>query len=83
MAIDFQPSLQDLQQHEFELEEGRRRFLRDRGWNYTSDHPGCVWLWDKVVDGKTYCVDEHVAVGFEEWWENLKESEELFEEDDG
>lgn len=59
-------TLSDIERLELDLDQAQKSFLRDRGWNFTSGHPGCVWLWDKTIDGKMYCVDQHVALIFEE-----------------
>jgi hypothetical protein len=41
-------------------------FLRRRGWLYTSSTPGSLWLWEKVVDGRTLLVMTETALSIEE-----------------
>lgn len=37
------------------------RWLRDRGWKYSSDNPGALWLWEKSVDGALIKANAGVA----------------------
>lgn len=42
------------------------KILRARGWEYTSDSPGCYWLWQKKLkDGRTVLCTLETAVRFE------------------
>ena len=56
---------------EFEVD----RFLRSRGWNHTSDTPGCYWLWEKAIDGRTLLVSKEYALRYEEQNEPSDEDE--------
>jgi hypothetical protein len=56
--------LEDLERLESELDTVRSRLLESYGWEYTCQTPGSVWLWQKVVDGKTLLVTESVALDF-------------------
>jgi len=33
-----------------ELEAAQHRYLRSHGWRYTSDTPGCLWMWVKLCE---------------------------------
>jgi len=65
-------TVQDLRDAADQLESDRANFLRRRGWKYTSDNPGSIWLWSKKVEGVEWRVPEHTAIGFEEFWENVE-----------
>jgi len=41
-------------------------FLRSRGWEYTCDTPGSLWLFRKAVGGKTLLVDADTALHIEQ-----------------
>jgi len=38
------------------------RYLREHGWNYTSNTPGCFWLWTREWDGKVLAVSKELAL---------------------
>jgi hypothetical protein len=39
------------------------KLLRTRGWKYTSNTPGCFWLWEKQLsDGRTLLLPTDMAV---------------------
>jgi len=37
----------DIEDAAFELEQCKARYLRSHGWRYTSESPGCIWMWIK------------------------------------
>jgi hypothetical protein len=62
----------------WELETELREFLEKRGWQYTSDTPGCIWMMvKKIPDGRTIICTPSLAQAFEE-----KLCEEEYDEDD-
>ena len=70
-------TFEKLEDMESELDQARDQYLRERGWNWRCDHPGAIWLWHKVFNGREYMVDQHTALFLE------RESEELpFDDDD-
>jgi hypothetical protein len=48
------------------LETLKRNFLRDRGWEYSSNHPGSLWLFSKIIGRKLYVCDQTTAIALEE-----------------
>ena len=40
-------------------------FLRGQGWTESCDHPGCLWLWVREIEGKTYRCDRDTALSLE------------------
>jgi len=51
-----------------------REYLTTNGWQYTSRHPGSMWLWTltKEAEGAepiTYAVQESVALQIQRYWE--------------
>lgn len=54
-----------------ELENVTRRYLLERGWNYTSQTPGCYWMWQKKLpDGRDALVDQQMALNVQDWLDN-------------
>ena len=49
-----------------EVEFGIAAFLRAKGWRHTSSTPGCFWLWEKTIDGRTFLTDRTHALGIQE-----------------
>lgn len=42
------------------------RYLRSHGWTYTSDTPGCHWLWRKATPkGETLLVGTELAIAIQ------------------
>jgi hypothetical protein len=39
--------------------------LRKSGWEHSSDHPGCIWLWTKTIRGRKYSVPKPTAIWME------------------
>ncbi len=53
------------QQHE-DASSKLDTILRKRGWKYTSNTPGSIWLWEKKLpDGRTALVNVGTAIDFE------------------
>jgi hypothetical protein len=54
-----------------ELRAAITRFLEECGWEYSSDHPGGIWLYERTLqDGSNYIVDEVTALDLQaalEW----------------
>lgn len=48
-----------------ELQTARENFLRSRGWAYTSNHPGCLWLYEKEINGSKMVCDAGTAMHIE------------------
>lgn len=49
-----------------DLESTEDRYLRERGWRYSSDNPACTWLWQKALpDGRIVMVDRGMAVSLQ------------------
>lgn len=42
---------QDIYDKREELETETSNYLRSQGWDYSSENPGSLWLWQKVVAG--------------------------------
>jgi len=59
-------SMRDLYNTAQEVVYAEERWLRSRGWQHTSDTPGCYWLWIKPVDqGRTAMCDRSTAMTIE------------------
>jgi len=42
------------------------RYLRSHGWKYTSDTPGCLWLWEKKTeDGRVMLLSTDTAISMQ------------------
>jgi hypothetical protein len=49
-----------------EAEHAKHSYLRSHGWQYTSNTPGCIWLWQKSTsDGRVLLVDTDLAVSMQ------------------
>lgn len=63
------PFLDEYNRIELAHEELRRqstKLLISRGWEHTSQTPGCLWMWSKkLVDGRTILVDKPRALMME------------------
>lgn len=51
-------------------------WLRSRGWKYSSDNPGCLWLWDKLIDGISIRCNEDTA----EWMQREMDCNDYFDQ---
>lgn len=52
-------------------------FLRSKGWNHTSSTPGCLWMWEREIDGRRVLVDKEHALSMQahfDWLEELEKS---------
>jgi hypothetical protein len=45
-----------------DLERTCRAYLGAAGWNFTCSTPGSYWMWQKLIDGQSFVVDETLAV---------------------
>ena len=49
-----------------DFENTEAKYLRERGWRYTSDNPACTWLWEKPLpDGRIVVVERSTAVSLQ------------------
>jgi hypothetical protein len=56
----------DIIDAERELERATHTYLRSHGWNYTSETPGCLWLWKKTTPkGETILVETDTALSMQ------------------
>ena len=50
-------------------------FLRRKGWQYTCETPGSLWLWKRALkDGRVMLVNEATALYAQAWFDNCGES---------
>lgn len=48
-----------------EARERGQKLLRTAGWTYTSETPGCRWMWEKAMpDGRILLVSQDTALAF-------------------
>lgn len=61
---DDQPTpLEEIQYKREALAADERRLLEKLGWKYTSNTPGCLWLFERTMpDGRVLLVDQSTAV---------------------
>ena len=65
-ATPFLEKLYEIKAMRDEANHRTDRLLRERGWEYTSQTPGCVWQWvKKLPDGRTAMVDIGRAIDIE------------------
>src|SRR5258708_4744493 len=50
------------------------RWLHGSGWSHTSQTPGCVWRWTKVISGATYMVGRESAIQIQDDLDLWKEA---------
>lgn len=53
--------LEDIETHYNELAQLRSKYLRLRGWQFTCQTVGSLWLWQKEINGKIYLMSENHA----------------------
>lgn len=69
-------TLDGLECMETDLEAARCNFLRQRGWKYTCETPGCYWMWERMLpDGRTILVDTQTAISMDSALSQEDESE--------
>ncbi len=51
---------------ETDLNHARDKFLRQRGWTFSSDYPDCCWRWSKEIAGKRITGDAQQAIRVEQ-----------------
>lgn len=60
--------LEEMEDAKDDCKKRERNFLRKCGWEYTSDTPGALWLWQKKMpDGRTMLVNDSTAMWIEEY----------------
>lgn len=55
----------DIENAEAALEQMRRSFLRERGWQHTCNNAANLWLWVKTIDRLEYRCHESTALYIE------------------
>lgn len=74
-----------------ELERAEHEYLRTTGWTYTSETPGCLWLWEKTcpaprdpkskrVAGRVMLLDTSTAFAMQRHWDDIELDDRAFEE---
>lgn len=58
-------SADGLRSLEDDLRFAKEAYLRKHGWTYTSDTPGCLWLWEKKTDSRTILVSTDTALSMQ------------------
>jgi len=49
-----------------QMEFAEDAWLRQSGWNHTSNTPGCLWLWEKkTLDGRVILVSKSTAMAMQ------------------
>ena len=62
-CTDLLDALDAIKQAHDDADRKLHNLLRTRGWKYTSDTPGCFWLWEKQLpDGRTLLLTAKMAV---------------------
>lgn len=62
------------------LESLKQQYLTERGWTYSSDTPGSIWLFSKKLrDGRTIVCRADDAMGMQEWVDYLHKKGEKWE----
>lgn len=59
-------TLDDLQRAEERLFTTRKKYLEERGWKYTCQTPGSMWLWSKTYMDDRYMCNMTMALVVEE-----------------
>lgn len=57
--------MQDLNEYKWrreQLDEQAAAYLRSKGWKHTSSTPGCYWMWEREIGGRTLLVELATAV---------------------
>ena len=49
-----------------DAERAQHNYLRKSGWDYTSDTPGCYWMWQKQIGERVVLVGTETAIGMQE-----------------
>jgi hypothetical protein len=55
-------TLNEIEDLREQLEREEANYLRRFGWNYTSKHPGSLWLWEKEFAGQLFVCDQGTAL---------------------
>jgi hypothetical protein len=72
MANDKQAVLTEYEQIEdmhSRVKEREEKWLRSKGWTYTSSTPDYCWRWEKEWNGRTILVDRDTALTFQQRWD--------------
>jgi hypothetical protein len=76
---------------ENELERVQHEYLRACGWNYTSETPGCLWLWQKTAPaprdsrsktptGRIMLLSTSTAFAMQRSWDDIELDDDAFAE---
>lgn len=74
---------------ENDLKRVRHEYLRATGWTYTSNTPGCLWLWIKEAppsrrkgraNSATMMLDEGTAFAMQRSWDDIELDDRAFAE---
>ncbi len=74
-----------------ELEHRQHEYLRATGWTYTSETPGCLWLWQKeapkprdpkskTAAGRIMLLSTDTAFAMQRHWDDIELDERAFGE---
>lgn len=74
-ATPFLDAVQEIRTLREDAASKTTRLLESRGWRYTSQTPGCVWMFEKQVDGRTILTDSETALRHE-----LENTDEQYED---
>jgi hypothetical protein len=58
----FDDQLADLENEKEQIDFQIDNLLRREGWEHSSSHPGCMWLWSKRIRGRMYHVPKETAL---------------------
>jgi hypothetical protein len=76
---------------ENDLERAQHEYLRATGWNYTSETPGCLWLWQKEAPkprdgrskmpaGRIMLLSTDTAFAMQRHWDDIELDDRAFAE---
>ena len=55
------------------IDTKEQNYLEQKGWCYTSNTIGSIWMYKKKIDNVTYMVDQRTALRIEATLEEYKE----------
>jgi hypothetical protein len=70
-ALEPLAEINEIERLRRDAEEKRDRWLRNRGWEYTSSTPGCYWMWKR----EGYLVDTSTAERLQGHWDGERAEE--------
>jgi len=69
-------TVEDVQYSREMLEFEVDAFLRKNGWKHTSQTPGCLWRWQKEINGRVFVVNKETALAIQAHADMLNNIEE-------